>query len=74
MAHDGAHTDGLATIAGMLAKGLTERLVAMVLFGSRARGDASEASDWGLLVIAEGLPARTFDRNPQLKQLLSPEW
>jgi predicted nucleotidyltransferase len=74
MAHDGAHADGLATIAGMLAKGLAERLVAMVLFGSRARGDASEASDWDLLVIAEGLPARTFDRNLQLKQLLPPEW
>ena len=35
-----------------------DRLVAVVLFGSRARGEGSETSDWDLLVIAEGLPPR----------------
>jgi predicted nucleotidyltransferase len=54
--------------------GLSDRLVAVVLFGSRARGEGSETSDWDLLVIAEGLPAKTFDRNLYLKQLIPLEW
>ncbi len=31
------------------------RLVAMKLFGSRARGDAHEDSDWDVLVVVEDL-------------------
>src|SRR5579875_1660192 len=34
-----------------LRAGLGERLVAVVLFGSRARGDHRPTSDWDLLVI-----------------------
>lgn len=45
-----------------LRQGLGERLVAVVLFGSRARGDASPESDWDLLILAEGLPEDPFDR------------
>ena len=57
-----------------LRKALFGRLVSVVLFGSRARGDARETSDWDLLVIAEGLPAKSLNRNLYLRGLLPPEW
>jgi predicted nucleotidyltransferase len=53
-----------------LQMGLGERLRAVVLFGSRARGDARPESDWDFLVIAEGLPERAFDRHLLIKQRL----
>lgn len=55
-----------------LRAALGERLVAVVLFGSRARGDAHDDSDWDMLVIAEGLPERIFERHLYLKRLLPP--
>jgi uncharacterized protein len=39
-----------------------ERLVALALFGSRARGDARPDSDIDLMLIAEGLPGGPFER------------
>ena len=63
-----------ATILGKsveaLKGGLGERLVAVVLFGSRARGEAGEESDWDLLVLAHGLPARLLQRHKVLKKML----
>ena len=53
-----------------LSKALGNRLVAVVLFGSRARGDARPDSDWDLLVIAEGLPENRFDRQLLINGLL----
>ena len=53
-----------------LQRGLAERLVAVILFGSRARGEASAESDWDLLVIAEGLPEKPFERYLFMKRLL----
>lgn len=53
-----------------LRTALGDQLIAVVLFGSRARGEASAESDWDLLVIAEGLPERQFERHLFLKQLL----
>ena len=50
-----------------------DRLVAVVLFGSRARGDARETSDWDLLVIAEGLPESLFERRLFVTRALSPK-
>ena len=74
MVRTGAGTDELAArVVEALTTALAGRLVAVVLFGSRARGEASETSDWDFLVIAEGLPAKVFDRNLYLKQLLPPE-
>lgn len=55
-----------------LRAALGERLVAVVLFGSRARGDAHDGSDWDMLVIAEGLPESHFQRHVYLKRLLPP--
>jgi uncharacterized protein len=39
-----------------------DRLQAVVLFGSRARGDAGEQSDHDLLVIADSLPKGVLTR------------
>jgi predicted nucleotidyltransferase len=53
-----------------LQEGLGERLVAVVLYGSRARDQAREASDWDLFVIATDLPARLWERHLLLKRFL----
>ena len=53
-----------------LRQGLGERLVAAVLFGSRARGQARAESDWDLLVIARDLPRHLFERQLSLHTLL----
>jgi len=42
---------------------LGERLDAAVLSGSRARGEATEESDWDLLIIAEDLPRSPLARH-----------
>ncbi|MBI3301448.1 MAG: nucleotidyltransferase domain-containing protein [Deltaproteobacteria bacterium] len=55
-----------------LRTALKERFIAAVLFGSRARGDAHEESDWDLLVIVEGLPEKAFARHLFLQRLLPP--
>ncbi|MGI8824154.1 MAG: nucleotidyltransferase domain-containing protein [Chloroflexota bacterium] len=49
---------------------LGERLVAVVLFGSHARGEEQDESDWDLLLIAEGLQENYFDRQLFLHHLL----
>jgi len=46
----------------------------LVLFGSRARGDARPESDWDLLVIADGLPASPLDRTRTLRNALPAWW
>ncbi len=45
-----------------LRESLGEKLVAVVLFGSVARGEATPASDIDLLVVVEGMPAARFQR------------
>jgi predicted nucleotidyltransferase len=69
-----ASSESLAEVVIALRAGLGPDLVAVVLFGSRARGDADEASDWDLLVIARDLPARAFRRHLWLKGLLPVNW
>lgn len=51
---------------------LAERMVAAVLFGSQARGEAHKGSDWDILLIATDLPSKMFDRHLYLKRLLPP--
>jgi predicted nucleotidyltransferase len=41
---------------------LGDALFSMVLFGSHARGEAKETSDYDLLIIAKGLPAKPVKR------------
>jgi predicted nucleotidyltransferase len=57
-------------IVSGLREGLGGDLVAVVLFGSRARGEAREGSDWDFLVIARDLPEGTLERIFQLKKML----
>ncbi|MFA0783993.1 nucleotidyltransferase domain-containing protein [Fervidibacter sacchari] len=67
-------TEILDPVVQALRAGLGERLIAIVLFGSRARGEATKDSDWDLLVIANGLPEGFMERNFMLKRLLPSEW
>jgi predicted nucleotidyltransferase len=60
----------LNQIVTALREGLGERLVAVVLYGSRARGRACEASDWDFFIIASDLPAHLWERHILLKSLL----
>jgi hypothetical protein len=53
---------------------LGDSLVALALFGSRARGDAFPDSDWDLLLIAEHLPASPLARHECLTACLPAEW
>ncbi|MGB9870548.1 MAG: nucleotidyltransferase domain-containing protein [Anaerolineae bacterium] len=46
-----------------LREGLGDRLIAVILFGSRARGEADTDSDGDLLVIARYLPQKPFQRH-----------
>ena len=57
-----------------LKQGLGDSLTAVVLFGSRARGEAKEDSDWDLLVIAGRLPEKLFQRHLYLKKMLPAIW
>ena len=57
-----------------LQQGLGKKLVAVVLFGSRARGDAKEDSDWDMLVIAKDLPKRQMERYRETKEILPQKW
>jgi predicted nucleotidyltransferase len=59
-----------AGIVSGLRGGLGDDLVAVVLFGSRARGEGHEGSDWDFLVIARDLPERTLERAFLLKRML----
>ena len=52
-----------------LRTALSANLISIVLFGSRARGDVREESDWDFFVIAEELSKKAFERHLFLKQL-----
>lgn len=64
----------MAEIVTALKHRLGEHLIAIVLFGSRARGEANEASDWDLLIIAHHLPANVMERHLMLKSALPIAW
>ena len=69
-ATDQSAPDVAALVVEALCQELGDRLLAVVLFGSRAREDARKTSDWDVLVIAEDLPEKLFARRLYLKQLL----
>lgn len=64
----------ITPIVQALQQGLGKKLVAVVLFGSRARGDAKEESDWDILVIAKDLPERQIERYRKTKEILPQSW
>lgn len=64
----------LTEVVEALQRGLGEDLVAVVLFGSRARGEAGPESDWDLLVLARDLPEKPLQRHFRLKTLLPDAW
>ncbi len=41
---------------------LEDKLISIILFGSRAREDCTESSDFDILIIAESLPKRHLAR------------
>ncbi len=58
----------LQAVVIALREALSDDLIALVLFGSRARGDARPDSDWDLLLIAKNLPERPFARHLYLQK------
>lgn len=72
-----AQTDLRALLSEMtetLCRTLGDDLVSVVLFGSQARGDATEGSDWDFLVIARHLAESYFQRHLEIKKALPPAW
>jgi len=57
-----------------MKQGLGADLVAVVLFGSQAQGEADANSDWDLLLLARRLPEKPWQRHVQLKRLLPEAW
>jgi len=61
--HAPDHTEAACSAAvEALERAFGDRLVAVALFGSSARGTAGPSSDLDLLVVARGLPADPFSR------------
>lgn len=52
-----------------LQRRYADDLVSVVLFGSRARGDAKPESDIDVLIVARGLPRKRWDRYAGLRDL-----
>lgn len=71
---DAQTTALLNEVVQALKQGLGADLIAVVLFGSRARGEAHPDSDWDLLVIAENLPDSPWRRQQKILTLLPPQW
>ncbi|MBM3135334.1 MAG: nucleotidyltransferase domain-containing protein [Chloroflexi bacterium] len=69
-----SNPQAIAEVVAALRQDLGDDLVAIVLFGSRARDEADETSDWDLLVIARHLPEKFFQRHLQLKAMLPVGW
>lgn len=64
----------LMPVVAALKQRLADNLVAVVLFGSRARGEADAASDWDLFVVVHHLPENAFQRHLYLKKMLPDMW
>lgn len=64
----------LQPVVAALQGALGDDLIALVLFGSRARGDARPESDWDLLLIADNLPASPLRRGDYIHSFLPHEW
>jgi predicted nucleotidyltransferase len=56
-----------------LKRNVSENLWGLVLFGSTARGEATEFSDLDILLVADGLPEKFTTRTRHLRGLLPSE-
>ena len=63
----------LRPLVESLREALGENLIALVLFGSRARGERRRASDWDIFVLARSLPVSPMKRYARLRSLRSEE-
>lgn len=59
----------LSPLVRSLRKGLGEDLIAVVLFGSRARGVTRKTSDWDLFILVRSLPFSPLKRYSYLRGL-----
>jgi len=59
-------------VVALLKEHFGEALIAVALFGSAARGEATATSDLDIFAIIEGLPARHFKRCTLLNELVLP--
>jgi len=67
-------TESLQDVLRTLTTTFGPRLEAVVLFGSRARGDAREDSDWDLLVLLHDLPFSPLQRTRLILENLPLNW
>lgn len=65
-----AEAPELARVVTMCQQALGDDLIAVVLFGSRARGEGRKDSDWDVFVLAETLPDDHFDRQLFFRDLM----
>ena len=68
------HASQLMPVVQAFQDRLGDDLIAIVLFGSQARGEATSTSDWDILLIAHSLPVRTFQRHLYLKEMIPSDW
>lgn len=54
--------EALLPVVKSLTERLGDNLIALVLFGSRARDDQRETSDWDLFLLARSLPLSPVER------------
>ncbi len=56
-----------------LRKGLGTGLMAIALFGSRARGEKRKGRDWNVFILARSLPVSPMKRYAYLRSLCKKE-
>jgi len=66
--------EALAPVRECLQGELGEQLLCLVLFGSHARGEATEDSDWDVLLVAKGLSSSVLERKQMLRSVLPRYW
>lgn len=57
-------------LVSILLEALEDGLTSVVLFGSRARGEAKGYSDWDVFLVADGIPKNPFERGVYLREVL----
>ena len=64
----------LQKVIDALRQAFGTALAGIVLFGSRARGEARPESDWDLLVLIDTLPSSPLERCKALRRTLPARW